>query len=674
MAKTNVARILIAVPALLACTGMLQATPASPLTVSTSTVNVTYTKPGTPGNGTNVIVSSTAGTGATAQFFTVDLSTVPVWLTVGTLSGTAPLAPATGLSVNFVANAVSASLSSGSYTSVVHFLVANYLDQTVTVNLVVKNPPAVLSVKETTPLTANWSLGNLTLPTLKLTSTSNGDPIAFTVGVVSSYPTSPANFIQVDHKSGVAYSFAGTVITLTFLPQVYQSVNVGDVITGTVTLTPTTGSPLVIPIAVTVTPPTANITSILPSVTSVAPGAPLQVILQGSNFVKSPPSEKTVITVQIGSGSVDTLDTSVVNVVSSTTLIVTLDDTTYLAAAHTLNFTAANSTGSPATIAMTVTTNPIITSMVNGASFMQPATGVAPNEAPYELVSIFGDNFGPLATDDPVVATVDGNSRFPAALATNGHNVTVTFYQSDGSTPIADAYLLLATKNQINALVPSGATGTMKVKVSYNGASSTAYTVTGVSADPGIFTTASSGQGQAAVFNADGSVNSATNKATRGTTVSMYLTGLGAPTSTAANTAAPAAVGAAGCMSLASYFASANTANSTSWTSDDGAVLLSSLILTNYAPCFTGTSTTALTAAGNVSVTIGGTVATVTYAGFVKDSVAGLYQINFTIPSGLTVPAAANGNPTGTVPLVVGVGTGSATVKSTLTGVTMMIQ
>ena len=74
-----------------------------------------------------------------------------------------------------------------------------------------------------------------------------------------------------------------------------------------------------------------------------------------------------------------------------------------------------------------------------------------------------------------------------------------------------------------------------------------------------------------------------------------------------------------------------------------------------YAPCFVTSPT----------VTIGGNAATVTYAGWVSGSVAGLYQINATVPSKAT---ASN-----TAPLLVTIGSGSTAVSSQA-GVTMAVK
>jgi len=151
-------------------------------------------------------------------------------------------------------------------------------------------------------------------------------------------------------------------------------------------------------------------------------------------------------------------------------------------------------------------------------------------------------------------------------------------------------------------------------------------------------------------------VNSSTNMAVKGNTVLIYVSGLGAPTSTAANTASTtAAAYPAACISTANYMATVNGLTvkpSPLWTTIDGAVIASANIAAgHYAPCFATAPT----------VTIGGKAATVSYAGFVADSIGGLYQINAVVPTTVTSGSA--------VPVVVSVGT--ATSQS---GVTMVVQ
>ena len=86
----------------------------------------------------------------------------------------------------------------------------------------------------------------------------------------------------------------------------------------------------------------------------------------------------------------------------------------------------------------------------------------------------------------------------------------------------------------------------------------------------------------------------------------------------------------------------------------DGAVIQAAKLTTNhFPPC--------MATANAVTVTVGGLAATVTYAGWVGDSVAGLYQINATLSKTI-----ATGN---ALPVVVTVGGVTAQ-----TGVTMAVQ
>jgi uncharacterized protein (TIGR03437 family) len=113
-----------------------------------------------------------------------------------------------------------------------------------------------------------------------------------------------------------------------------------------------------------------------------------------------------------------------------------------------------------------------------------------------------------------------------------------------------------------------------------------------VVAAPGIFTTNSSGSGQAAVLNQDSSVNSSSNPAARGSIISVYLTGVGAL-----------------------YPAIA-----------DGS--LGPLVAPFPAPV------------AGVSATIGGMDAPLTFAGQAPGLVAGATQVNIEIPRSVPVGAA----------------------------------
>ncbi len=88
--------------------------------------------------------------------------------------------------------------------------------------------------------------------------------------------------------------------------------------------------------------------------------------------------------------------------------------------------------------------------------------------------------------------------------------------------------LFYTSATQINALAPVNlpANSSATISIVVDGAAIASSSVPVVSAAPGIFTTAG-GTGQAAATNQDGSLNSASNPAARGSVVSLYATGQG---------------------------------------------------------------------------------------------------------------------------------------------------
>jgi uncharacterized protein (TIGR03437 family) len=94
------------------------------------------------------------------------------------------------------------------------------------------------------------------------------------------------------------------------------------------------------------------------------------------------------------------------------------------------------------------------------------------------------------------------------------------------------APILLATPNQINAFVPNvvqpGATTTVQVEV--DGILSAPVIFSVAKAAFGLFTANSSGSGQGAILNKDGSYNGPSNLSERGSIVSPYGTGEGSST------------------------------------------------------------------------------------------------------------------------------------------------
>ena len=148
-----------------------------------------------------------------------------------------------------------------------------------------------------------------------------------------------------------------------------------------------------------------------------------------------------------------------------------------------------------------------ISTIVNGASFLHGPI------APGEIVTIFGANMGPTEQAGP---DLEGESISETAGGTR-----VLF---DG----LPAPLLFTSANQINTVVPFGVTGpTSQVQVLYHGNPVATATKTIRPAAPAVFALDGSGGGPGAILNQDGSVNSESNPAKRGSVVVLFTTGGG---------------------------------------------------------------------------------------------------------------------------------------------------
>jgi uncharacterized protein (TIGR03437 family) len=666
MSHSNFTKILVVLVALLACVSLAQ---ADVLSFTPATVALTFQKPATVGSGVGVSVKAT-----TSTFFAVEPTSVPFWLTMSAMSGTAN---STGVTVTFTPSALGATLGAGSYYANVNFDVVGSSALTVLavpVSLVVTDPAPTVTVTGGSGLTFNWTQAS-TFPTQTLQVFSSNEPVAFTVSAAVSAPTVPANWVQVNHTSGVAYSW-GTPVVVSFNQLVAVNANIGSTLAGTVTITPAGGTAIVTNVAITVTPPVAAITSLWPA--AIPPQASAgdtdtyNIMVIGTGFV----SGTTAVTVA------GTSFTTGLTVVNGSTMILAIPSKANLKTAGSVVITAKNNTpDTAASRTLSVTAAPIIYAVTNSASYQQESPGATPNVAPYELISIFGDNFGPTGST-VVPGSPDSFGLFSAALPTTSPSTVVNFYKwvasTSTSTFIAAAPLLFVSQQQINVVVPAGVAGTtaapitqVKISVSYNGVEGVKQLASVVAADPGIFTTAANGTGQGAILNSDYTANSSAFAAKAGNTVMIYMAGLGAPTSAGANTTATTApTYPAKCLSTANYMAAVNGASSHPnplWSGIDGidgAVIESSLFAANTSPTG-GYAVFPPCMATAPTVTIGGKSATVSYAGWVADSVGGLYQINATVPaSGVT--------PGNSVPVLVTVGTGASAVTSQ-PGVTMAV-
>jgi uncharacterized protein (TIGR03437 family) len=153
--------------------------------------------------------------------------------------------------------------------------------------------------------------------------------------------------------------------------------------------------------------------------------------------------------------------------------------------------------------------------VVNAAGYQSTWSYGSGSIAPGEIAAIFGQGLGPAAGAS---ATVDADGYLPTEVA----GVSVTF---NGTL----APLLYVSANQVNAIVPFEVAGSGEalIQLQYQGESSPVAQMSVANAVPGIFTYGAKGSGQAAALNQDGSFNSPSNPAARGSIVSIWASGLG---------------------------------------------------------------------------------------------------------------------------------------------------
>lgn len=658
---------LLAVPILLLGTGTAQATT---LTAASTAVTITYTQPSTPGAAvTDTLTASTAGT-----FFNVVTTTVPAWLTV-TQTGTAGtgLTGSAGASISFQANAVAGTMEPGTYSAAVQFTSAMTTNPTITVTLAIKAAPARFTCAPTAanPATQVWTSGSSAV-VVDIVCSSSGEPISFTValgGAIGAASTA-------SETSGIAYSW-GTTVVVTVPLSYLLPIQVGTPLAGTVTVTPNNGAAaVVIPLSINVTVPNPTITGYSVSELPVDLNADHTVVVTGTGFVAG----TTQVQVKVVGGSYNLIDAGHYTITGPTSLILTLDHSTYLSAAHVLNIQVSNATPAswfPASpIALNVVTTPIVYAITSAASFTEPATGVNQAVSPYEIISIFGANFDPangLANNTSYTAapgifsTTLNNSKGQPVIVwfCIGNAAPTNCTGGTGADLLAQAPILFVSNTQINAVVPveiegsaladlgpnSASTGA-NVLVSVNGVtndSNNQYLLDTVATTPGIFTPGGTGRGAAAVLNHDWTLNSATNPNPKGQVFHIYATGLGDPPSTGADTQAVTLSVPSTCVSTANYLAllagattgpttaagnSAGgnpiTGSSASIVTLDGAIIeINNLWSGVLEPCFPVANSSGV----QVQLGTNPTALVPTYAGFVGNSIAGLYQIDVTVPS-----------------------------------------
>jgi uncharacterized protein (TIGR03437 family) len=171
-------------------------------------------------------------------------------------------------------------------------------------------------------------------------------------------------------------------------------------------------------------------------------------------------------------------------------------------------------TGTIQAFSLTITGTPITTPTFTSGSIVNSASGVGGLIAPGELVTIFGLALGPQTGVQP------GAGALPTTLG--GTTVTINgtavpiLYSSYYQVNVQIPFSVPAGSARLQVQGPSGSTGTLSVDV--------------LSSAAGLFTSQTNGRGPALAVNQDGTVNSASNPASRGSYVSLFATGLGAVT------------------------------------------------------------------------------------------------------------------------------------------------
>lgn len=409
------------------------------------------------------------------------------WLTVNMDSGVLPA------SISVEVNPTS--LPVGSYTSSMTITVSGVASPAVvTVSLEITSPPSTLSLS-TNSLIFSAPPSPSIAQTVMLST--NGSPIAFTA-------TAGAAWLSVSPAVGIVLPGDQAMLSINvdatnLAPKVAPySANITVVASGA----SVTAKSQNITVYVTVNSLTPTIASIWPPVLPENAGAQT-ITIRGTSFYSA-----TGVFVQ---GVAAPLVTTVL----SPSALMAVVPAPLLTQGGVLNIIVENPApgGSSAPTGVSVTNVPTIFGVFSAASYASAAF------SPGELVTMFGSNIGPA-----IPATM---SVVQGYVTTSLGNVTVTI---DGQ----NAPILYVSASQVTVQVPYEAIiGAGQTVIVTNGANPPASTTINIApAAPGIFTADGSGEGEASAINTGATsglvtLNSTTNPAHIGDTVSLYLTGEG---------------------------------------------------------------------------------------------------------------------------------------------------
>jgi uncharacterized protein (TIGR03118 family) len=228
------------------------------------------------------------------------------------------------------------------------------------------------------------------------------------------------------------------------------------------------------------------------------------------------------------------------------------------------------------------------------------ASGASGPVAPGEVVLLEGFTIGPsprVAATIPASGTL-GTSVGSTSVAFDGHPAPILYASASGVAVIVPYEIAGSTTTSV----------TVNFTNKFNSQIPAPLSVPVAASAPGLFTLDYSGSGQVVAINQDGTVNSPTNPAARGSVVLLYATGEGV----------------------------------TAPLPQDGAITVGRFV---PGPIL------------SVTLAIGNQPAKVIYAASFPGTVAGVMEVEAVIPSGITA---------GTVPVVVTVGTVASQATATL--------
>jgi uncharacterized protein (TIGR03437 family) len=524
------------------------------------------------GTGSSVItrVISLTSTDPTAPVTFTAIATSGGWLTVGPGTGTTPQ--------NLLVSIVPGGLPPGVYGGQILISSSSFpsalangqfaLPVTLTVN------PNVSVTVTPTSMAFTESQGGSSPANQSLTLASTGGTATFTASVTQ---ITGGAWLDVNPKSGNAIGPLTVSIKANSLPASTTPYTAQIALAFQGSSTP----PITVPVSLTVTGPvTITVSPQSLSFSASAGGSPpasQQITVSNS----AGPAQFSVGTTSTPSGwlSVDTMSATTPKAVNVSVNPQGLSAGTYNGS---ITITPAGSTTPAQTVPVTLTIAavqpPQPTTVTSNASNLAGAI------APGELITIKGTLLGPASPPNGGLFTVNAQGTVNSTL----DGVQVLFDNIPG-TPI------YVSPVQINVTAPWEIAGRVStnIVVSYNGVPSTAIAVqVAPNAAPAFYTVGSTGVGQAAALNQDGSFNGPTGTAgskpaSANTVISVYGTGGGV-------TVPPGATG-------------------------------------SVSP-----SNQLLRITGPVSATIGGQPSTVEFIGAAPGLVTGVIQVNLLVPPGVS--------------------------------------